>query len=152
MFEFEVSDGLKRLLNPYNKVHVEGVLKKACNELGRQITVKIKEDGFAPRDTSKLARSHHVLSDDRETVIRSDRVASNGVPLWIYIVGGHRVLTTEKSRKWWFWYLKNVLGGNYTRKTSGKRGYVPPNRYHERAVNALNFTGMASRIVNELLR
>jgi hypothetical protein len=149
--EMEISPGLKKLLDPSHKKHVERVLKKSRDELGKQINIKIKQKGFAPRDTGKLAESHHVVSTAKETLIKTNRTARNGTPLWYYVVDGHRVLTTEKSRKWWFWYLKNVLGGSYTRKTSGPPGYVPPNRYHERAIAAVSFKSILSTLEQELL-
>jgi hypothetical protein len=148
--EMEISPGLKKLLDPAHKKHVEKVLKKSCDELGKQINIKIKQEGFAPRDTGKLAENHHVVSTDKETLIKIDRTI-NGVPLWYYIVDGYRVLTTEKSRRWWFWYLKNVLDGIYTRKTNGPPGYVPPNRYHERAIQAVSFKPVLSILEQELL-
>lgn len=46
-----------------------------------------------------------------------------------WIVGGHKVygpIFSEKQRRWWFWYLHNVLGGSYKRKTDGK---TEPNDY-----------------------
>ena len=150
--EIKVSSGLKKLLDPSYKKHVETALKKSRDELGKQITAKIKQEGFAPRDTGKLAESHHMTSNSKETVIKTGRIARNGVPLWHYVVDGHRVLTTEKSRRWWFWYLKNVLGGSYTRKTSGPPGYVPPNRYHERAIAAVSTQTVISILEKELLK
>lgn len=149
--EMEVSPGLKKLLDPDYKKHVETVLKKSRDELGKEITAKIKQKGFAPRDTGKLAESHHIVSNSKETLIKTDRTARNGTPLWCYVVDGYRVLNTEKSRRWWFWYLKNVLGGSYTRKTSGPPGYVPPNRYHERAVQAVSTQTVISILEKELI-
>lgn len=47
------------------------------------------------------------------------------------VVGGHEImgpLLTEKQRKWWFWYLNNVLGGDYDVKY-GTGNKTPPNDY-----------------------
>ncbi len=42
---------------------------------------------------------------------------------WKWLIPGHKVygpIFSKKQRRWWFWYLHNVLGGNYKRKTNGK--------------------------------
>jgi hypothetical protein len=42
---------------------------------------------------------------------------------WNFVIPGHRVLGpifSAKQRRYWFWLLHNVYGGNYKRKTSGK--------------------------------
>jgi len=47
------------------------------------------------------------------------------------IVNGHAILgpfLTEKQRKWWFWYLNEVLGGDYDVKY-GTGNSTPPNDY-----------------------
>lgn len=55
------------------------------------------------------------------------------------VVAGHVILgpmLTEKQRKWWFWYLHNVLGGEYTVKY-GTGNKTPENDYPAEAlVNA----------------
>lgn len=152
MIEVEVSHDLKRILSLQDKNHVDVVLKKVRDKLGQQIINKIQDKGFAPRDTGKLAESHYIVSNNKETFIKTNRKANNGVPLWLYIVDGHRVLTTERSRRWWFWYLKNSLGGSYTRKTHGPPGYVPPDNYHERAVNTVSMNTVLQIIESELLK
>jgi len=48
---------------------------------------------------------------------------------WDAVVGGHNVfgpIFSDKQRKWWFWYLWNVLGGEYDNKTDG---YLPGNDF-----------------------
>ncbi len=43
-------------------------------------------------------------------------------PHWDFVAGGHDVLGpifSDLQRRWWFWYLYNVLGGWYERKTMG---------------------------------
>jgi hypothetical protein len=149
--EMEVSSELKRLLSQEHSKNVDRAIKKTCNTLGDNIIDKIQEPGFAPRDTGEFADSHYSRYNDKETVILARKKAKNGTPLSHYIIGGHRVLTTAKSRKWWFWHLKNNLGGSYTRKTNGPPGYVPPNNYHERAVNAVSFNSVMKIIEGELL-
>lgn len=52
-----------------------------------------------------------------------------------YVIKGHESLATEAQRRWWFWYLNEVLGGDYERKTDGPPGYVPPNDYMQRAID-----------------
>lgn len=149
--EMEVSSELKKLLSPNNEEHVKRVLKNAQVKLADDIVVKIQEPGFAPRDTGEFAESHYSISNEHETVIMASKKVKNGTPLSQYIINGHRTLTTEKSRRWWFWYLNNVLGGSYTRKTSGPPGYVPPDRYHERAVKAVSINAIVQTIERELL-
>lgn len=149
MISIEISNDLKTLLSPHHSKNVDKVLKKACGKLSDNILDKIQEPGFAPRDTGEFADSHYSRQNDKETVIIATKKAANGTPLSHYIIGGYRVLTTENSRRWWFWHLKNNLGGSYTRKTSGPPGYVPPNRYHERAVNAVSFNSILSIIERE---
>lgn len=45
------------------------------------------------------------------------------------VVEGHVVhgpIFSDLQRRWWFWYLWNVLGGEYVNKTNG---FQPPNDY-----------------------
>lgn len=52
------------------------------------------------------------------------------------VVAGHVILgpmLTEKQRKWWFWYLHNVLGGEYTVKY-GTGNKTPGNDYPAEAL------------------
>lgn len=54
------------------------------------------------------------------------------------IVEGHVILgpmLTERQRKWWFWYLFNVLGGDYDVKY-GTGNKTPANDYPTRALVA----------------
>lgn len=49
------------------------------------------------------------------------------------VVGGHAVygpIFSDLQRRWWFWYLYNVLGGVYENKTNG---FQPPNDYPQEA-------------------
>lgn len=75
----------------------------ATGELGHNIIVEV--DG-------KLSRSIYSLSDH-----------------WDAVVGGHNVfgpIFSDKQRRWWFWYLWNILGGEYVNKTDG---YLPGNDF-----------------------
>lgn len=55
------------------------------------------------------------------------------------VVDGHEIMgvfQTPKQTRWWFWYLKNELGGSYTVKY-GTGNKTPENDYPARAlVNA----------------
>lgn len=49
------------------------------------------------------------------------------------VVGGHKVngpIYSDRQRRWWFWYLNEVLGGVYENKTNG---YLAGNNYPARA-------------------
>ncbi len=85
-----------------------------------------------PKDTGETAKKHYIeASANRRSVCNSAKHLS-------YIINGHRVLVTDRSRRWWFAYLKSI-GGNYHRKTAGPPGYVPPNPYHRRAAIKIKF-------------
>ncbi len=52
------------------------------------------------------------------------------------IVNGHVILgpfLTDLQRRWWFWYLNEVLGGDYDVKY-GTGNNTPPNDYPSRAL------------------
>lgn len=84
----------------------------------------------APRDKGVLkSATRHDGQGDTRHIFVSTTVA----PYFRPVVEGHRTLTTVKQRKWWFWHLRNNLGGNYTRKTKGPKGQVPPNDYMNKA-------------------
>jgi hypothetical protein len=56
------------------------------------------------------------------------------------LVDGHVILgpmLTDKQRKWWFWFLNNVLGGDYTPKY-GTGSKTPPNEYISDAFSAVD--------------
>ena len=152
IIDVTVSQDLKKLLST-NKDMVEGVLADARLEIAKTILKNIQSgissEGGAPRNTGAFSQSHTIQHESRVTYILSSKRASNGTPLWKYIVGGHRVLTTERSRRWWFWHLKNELGGNYTRKTQGPRGYVPPDDYVQRAVDAARNKKLTIRLTKK---
>lgn len=70
---------------------------------------------------------------------------------WIYLVRGHRVLTTEKSRRWFFGvFLKKYP--NFKRKTLGGAGYVPPNPFPRYALHEFVNSGEIPRIVKQHLK
>ena len=54
------------------------------------------------------------------------------VPYFDDVVGGHKVygpIFSDKQRRWWFWYLKNVLGGSYTSKGGYSGNDFPAQAY-----------------------
>jgi hypothetical protein len=58
-------------------------------------------------------RDAHTIMDIGEY----GRYIYSDVPYFDAVVTGHEVMgidNSEQQRKWWFWYLKNVLGGDYT--------------------------------------
>lgn len=69
----------------------------------------------------------HLITVDNEGNLT--RVIYSMSDHWDAVVGGHAVLGpifSDAQRKWWFWYLNNVLGGEYTNKTDG---YLPGNDF-----------------------
>lgn len=98
-----------------------------------------------PKDTEKASKSFEIN--------RLPKIREVGSTLeWVkYIITGHHVLTTEKSRRYWFWLLNTKYGGAYARKTKGETGYVPPNRFHERAYYKLIASGAMDRAIGVAL-
>lgn len=61
-----------------------------------------------------------------ETIVESDgplsKIIYSTSSHWDYVVGGHDVfgpIFSDLQRRWWFWYLNEVLGGWYENKTMG---------------------------------
>jgi hypothetical protein len=161
VLEMKLTPGVRKLLE--GKPDIEkGILSPSLDRLADKTVTIIKKPGMAPRDEGHFAARHQADKSHptRKKIINPVRV-ENGRYLWTYIVNGHMVLTTEKARKWWFWHLKNELGGKYTRKTPGQSvmgpggkavGYVPPDRYPARAVAELVNSGQVDKIVLEEFR
>ena len=82
----------------------------------------------APFLTGYLISQHIV-----EMLGTYDRYIYSDAPYFDDVVAGHAVygpIFSEKQRRWWFWYLHNVLGGSYENKTDG---HQPGNNYPTRA-------------------
>lgn len=152
----------KLLLDPSPADGIKELLSRILNRVTLQIEKVMKMPGFAPRDRGYFASQHFSLLSEplKKYILNPVRVGmnatylgvsiyQNGESLWKFIVNGHRVLTTTKSRRWWFWYLKNELGGSYKRKTNGSPGYVPPDDYIQRAVNAVVGSGFVQKVAQE---
>lgn len=150
--QIDVSMNLKHFLNNDGGKGVRTSLRRVYQNVGRQVLKRIQTPGFAPRDTGRFANEHQLITESDAALIVSTTKAQKGVPLWIYITNGHVVLDTERSRNWWFWYLNNVLGGSYTRKTNGPPGYVPPDNYHKRAVAATPVKQIIGRMIKDLIK
>ena len=71
-----------------------------------------------------------------------DRYIYSTVSYFDDVVAGHDVygpIFSDKQRAWWFWYLKNVLGGEYTNKTDGhKEGNNFPTRAYYDAQSTID--------------
>ena len=84
----------------------------------------------APMVTGNLMDLHVV-----ESLGTYDRYIYSEAPYFDYVVDGHFLfgpVYSDKQRRWWFWYLANVLGGDYTPKVgSGNR--LEGNNYPTRA-------------------
>ena len=87
-----------------------------------------------------VAEAPYIFGDMREGhVIESTgeftRYVYSDVPYFDAVVNGHVVngpIYSDKQRRWWFWYLRTVLGGDYSNKTDG---FQQGNNYPERAYN-----------------
>ena len=140
--EFHPSPGLTRLLGTNADTFIEGIVKESAE----QTNTTIKMPGFSPTDKNKLRDNHRVTGSGTE------RSIVNNTPYLKWILSGHRVLTTPRSKRWWFWYLNTVLGGGYTRKTNGARGYVAPNNYPRRAMIHMTAGGHFKQIQTKWLK
>ena len=150
--EIKLTPGARKLLEGSGDMEKQ-ILSSSLDKLADKTVTIIKKPGMAPRDEGHFAARHQADKSEplRKKIINPVRV-ENGRFLWVYITEGHKVLTTEKARRWWFWHLKNELGGKYGRKTSGKGGYVPPDRYPNRALNELVNSGQVDKVVLEEFR
>lgn len=66
------------------------------------------------------------------------RYVYSDVPHFEPVVAGHTVLgpfSSEKQLHWWFWHLKNELGGKYEPKV-GTGNKTAPNKYPSEALIA----------------
>lgn len=158
--------GAKKLYEGVPEEEVQELISTVMNKGTLKIEATIKQPGYAPRDNSAfgehgLFAARHISQLDEKMVkyiTNSERV-SNGEFLWKYVVGGHRVLTTPKSRKWWFWHLHHELGGVYERKTPGQSvlhkgqmySYVPPDNYVKRAYNTVVQSGYIGNVAKQEL-
>ncbi|MBZ2167008.1 hypothetical protein [Methanobacterium spitsbergense] len=59
------------------------------------------------------------------------------------VVSGHAVygpIFSDLQRRWWFWYLQNVLGGEYENRTDGRQpGNDYPTRAYHNAQSAIDY-------------
>lgn len=164
--EFKTA-GAKKLYEGIPTEEVQELISTIMNKSTLKIEKTIKKPGYAPRDNSAFgehglfaARHRAQLNETMVKYITNPERVSNGEFLWKYIVGGHRVLTTPKSRKWWFWHLKHELGGVYERKTPGQSvlhkgerfSYVPPNNYVKRASDDVFKSGYINMVAKQELK
>lgn len=150
---FEYGSSARKVLRGGGRDDVKQLMNMILNDVTLMVERIIKQRGFAPRAKGHFAAKHQSQLEDQlvKKIINTLRV-ENGEYLWKYIVEGHHVLTTDKARKWWFWYLHNKLGGSYERKTSGPSGYVPGDNYHERALHMVVDGGYIQNIVRNRVR
>jgi hypothetical protein len=116
---------------------VQGLYQKLVDELPDDTTLLLDDlseiykenmDIEAPYLTGYLISMHIV-----EMLGTYDRYIYSDASYFDDVVGGHAVygpIFSDKQRRWWFWYLKNVLGGSYENKTDG---HQPGNDYPTRA-------------------
>jgi hypothetical protein len=134
---FEVGETAQKIVEPNPSEIPTEVIEPTLTQVALKLDDTIQIPGYAPRDTGMFASRHQAIVEGIIAYIINPIQVEDGNMLWSLIVNGHAVLTTEKSRKWWFWHLKNELGGSYTRKTGGGPGYVSPDNYPERAIAAV---------------
>ena len=155
---FEIGEGAKKIVEPNTSAIPEGLISPILNRVTLKLEAIIKMQGFAPRDKGRFAGAHRSVLESLLTkyIMNDIRVGMNasylgisisqsGEFLWKYIVNGHSVLTTLRAKRWW--WATHPEG--YERKTSGAKGYVPPNDYLTRAVNALISSGFIQSVVAE---
>lgn len=111
------------------KNDVDLLIKYCIDDFAEDVLETIQSPGYCPVDKGALRDGHYIIGEGNVRYICSEE------EYWKYVVGGHYSLTTERQRAWWFWYLEEVLGGQYQRKTDGPTGYVPPDNYPERALD-----------------
>jgi hypothetical protein len=79
------------------------------------------------------------------------KAIKTSVHYWIYIVKGHRVLTTDKARRWFFGvFLK--MHPEWKRKVHGSKGFVPANPFHRYALNEFVNSGQIITAVKQELK
>lgn len=133
------------------------IMSEILTEVGRELIRIIKMDGFAPEGEGdgkgKLKKGHKLVSKS----LMAKQIINN-VDYWVYVVYGHKLWVSEKQRKWWFWYLREMLGGSYTRKwfSIKKSGdmevFVMPNNYPDRAVDYFIKSGKINQIVMKVIK
>jgi len=108
----EVKTEFKNMLERMEKMYYDAILKEV------------------PIDTWNLYFSHETRWEEYGFEIEPTADYAK------YVIGGHATMVSEAQRRWWFWYLNNILGGEYERKTEGPPGQVPPNDYIGRAIES----------------
>jgi len=152
--DFKVSPRLNSILGCNSDKIVEGMVNEAALKTERII----KMPGYCPVGSKPGGLKGfgpsrgHLRDRHRVTGSGTHRQIVNDASYVKYVITGHRVLTTPRSRRWWFWYLKNELGGTYRRKTPGPKGYVRPNNYPRRAVTTLKSGGEMKNIEVKYLK
>jgi hypothetical protein len=94
----------------------------------------------AMQDVTPIGETQQLYA---QTLVESfgdmDRYISSEADHFDPVVGGHIVygpIFSDLQRRWWFWYLNSVLGGEYTPKV-GSGNKLPGNDYPSEAfVNA----------------
>jgi hypothetical protein len=128
MMQVEMNDGKAKVLLSKNVPN--GLIEPILNDLAKAGKQECEIE--CPKDKGKLEKSHYIEGSGLQ------RAVCNNAPYLQNVLRGHRVLTSERARRWWFAYLRSI-GGAYHRKTSGPPGFVPPNAYHRRAYIKVSF-------------
>lgn len=125
----------------FDKDNVQGVYLNLVGEFPNDSVILV--DDLAEIYRGYMAdESPFVIGDMREGLVIENigmygRYVFSDVPYFDAVVAGHWVygpIFTEKQLKWWFWYLRVMLGGEYVNKTDGfKEGNDFPSRAYEKA-------------------
>lgn len=131
MVEFDIQINETVSENYANKARLfDEKLRGLTNKVARAFQKWVRKE--APRQTGALQSAVMIKSDSTGGSIFMGR----GAPYFISVLEGHRTLTTDKSRRFWFALLRDKYGGNYSRKTKGSKGHVSPNEFFDRGYNA----------------
>lgn len=123
---------------------VEAFLSGMLNEMTEELLAIILQPGMVPVDKGDLKEGHYV-----ELIAPIVKYIKCRVAYWVDVVYGHKTLATEEQRLYWFWLLNTVFGGEYTRKTQGDTGYVPPDDYPNRAYIEWRVGGTMEAIIQK---
>lgn len=136
-------DGCRALTSNWNiffKDVIDKVADRALEIIKTPGVCPVGEKEYDPHSGALMAGHKAVWAGNATKQIISE------MEYWKFVVINHRVLTTEKARKWWFGvFLKEHP--DFQRKTPGGNRQVLANQYQVKAINILLQTGACGSIV-----
>lgn len=116
-------------------------LRRKGNEVDRRIELFMKQITLAAQRWVQNEAPHGKTGNLKMSILQRADGKKGQVwhedtfaPYGKWVIEGHDTLTTDKQRRWWFWYLNSKLNGNYKRKTDGEPGHAGENDFFERAL------------------